>query len=41
MRVLVTGASGALGRQVVRALAVRGDDVVATVHRAPVGLNRP
>lgn len=36
MRVLVTGASGALGRHVVRALAVRGDDVVATVHRTPV-----
>ena len=36
MRVLVTGGSGALGSHLSAALLRRGDDVVATGHRAPV-----
>lgn len=36
MRVLVTGGSGALGGHLSAALLRRGDDVVATGHRAPV-----
>lgn len=33
MRVLVTGASGALGSHLVRRLAGRGDEVIGTAHR--------
>lgn len=33
MRVLITGATGLIGRHLVRALAERGDDVVATSRR--------
>jgi uncharacterized protein len=36
LRVLVTGSSGFIGRELTRALAARGDEVVRAVRRAPM-----
>ncbi len=35
MRVLVTGATGLIGTEVIRQLKARGDEVVTMVRRAP------
>ena len=39
MRVLVTGATGLIGTEVIRQLKARGDEVVTMVRRAPVNEN--